>query len=264
MLPEIKIQNTLTGKKEVFRARKPGEVSFYACGPTVYGYAHVGNAKTAISLDLIARILKHAGYRVDMMRNVTDIDDKIIKVANERGIGWHQVAAEFTKTYDDEMAAIGATFNHVPTAMGHVTEIMTMIEELIQKGYAYPAETPFGTDIYFRVEKFDGYGKLSKRKLDDMQAGARIEPGEMKENPLDFALWKAAKPGEPSWGREPNPENKWTGLASWQYGQGRPGWHIECSAMIRARYPEGIDIHGGGMDLVFPHHENEIAQSEAC
>ena len=256
-LPEIKIQNTLTGKKEPFTPITPGKVSFYACGPTVYGLAHVGNAKTAISLDLIRRVLSYAGYDVDFMRNVTDIDDKIIKAANDAGVEWTTIATKFTQTYDAEMNAVGVQRpTHIPTAIGHVAAIMQMVEALVAKDMAYPAETPYGTDVYFRVEKFDGYGKLSKRKLDDMIAGARVEPGEMKQNPMDFALWKAAKPGEPSWG-----VSSWSG---WKYGEGRPGWHIECSAMIHARYPEGIDIHGGGLDLIFPHHENEIAQSEAC
>ncbi len=264
-LPEIRIQNTLTGRKDIFAPRTPGKVSFYACGPTVYGYAHVGNAKTAVTMDLIRRVFEFAGYEVDMMRNITDIDDKIIKRANEEERPWTSVVEEFTKAYDDEMSALGVRRpTHLPAATGHVKAIMSMIQDLIDMGFAYPADTPFGTDVYFRVKHFEGYGKLSKRQIDDLVAGARIEPGEMKEDPLDFALWKSAKPGEPSWDREANPANSWEGFDGWKHGAGRPGWHIECSAMIRARYPEGIDIHGGGLDLVFPHHENEIAQSEAC
>ena len=250
-LSEIKIQNTLTGKKEPFRPKKPGQVQFYACGPTVYGYAHVGNAKTSISMDIINRVLRHAGYKVTFARNITDVDDKIIKVANDENRAWDSVAAQFTETYETEMRALGNLKpDLVPKATQHIPEMIAMIETLIQKDLAYPASTPYGNDVYFRVTKYEGYGKLSRKNIEDLQAGARIEPGEMKDDPLDFALWKAAKPGEPSW------ESPW--------GAGRPGWHIECSAMIHKHFHTDCDLHGGGLDLIFPHHENEVAQSEGA
>jgi cysteinyl-tRNA synthetase len=247
---EVLLQNTLTGKKERLETKIPGEVSIYACGPTVYGYAHVGNARTALMVDLVVRTLRLAGYNTQLARNVTDVDDKIIRVANDSGRDPQNVAQEFTQVYQGEMGTLGILApNHEPKATEHIPHMVKIIQGLIDRGMAYAADTPFGNDVYFAVGKFKPYGKLSKRKLDDMQAGVRIEPGESKRDPLDFALWKAAKPGEPSW---PSP-----------WGAGRPGWHIECSAMIDSLFPKGLDIHMGGLDLIFPHHENEIAQSEA-
>jgi cysteinyl-tRNA synthetase len=249
---EIKLTNTLSGKKEVFEPRGGAEaiVKIYLCGPTVYGFAHVGNARTALMGDLVHKILKLAGYQVDFSRNITDIDDKIIKVANDQSKNWSQVAKLFEDAYLKDMADLAVTPpSRSPHATEHVKDILAMIEGLIKQGYAYPAETPFGRDVYFRVKKFQTYGKLSRKNTDDLMSGARIEVGEAKEDPLDFALWKSAKPGEPSW------ESPW--------GAGRPGWHIECSAMIHALFHDEIDIHMGGLDLIFPHHENEIAQSEA-
>lgn len=245
----IQLSNTLSGKKEAFVPHKEGEASVYFCGPTVYGYGHVGNARAALTADLIVRVLQLAGYKTLFARNLTDIDDKIIKVANDEGVSAQAVAEKFTEIYLGEMKALGTLPpDFVPKATTHIPEMVDMISGLIAKNMAYVAETPFGSDVYFRVTSFKNYGCLSHRKTDDMLTGTRIEAGESKESPLDFALWKAAKAGEPSW------ESPW--------GAGRPGWHIECSAMIRALFKGSIDIHGGGNDLVFPHHENEIAQSE--
>ena len=248
-LAPILLTNTLSGKKESLKTKTPGEVTLYGCGPTVYGYTHVGNARTALTFDLVNRVLKLAGYKTTFMRNITDIDDKIIKVANDEGRSWDEVAKQYSETYKAELKTLKTDDIAIePKATEHISEMVNMIEGLIGKGLAYASETPFGRDVYFAVKKFNGYGKLSRRKLEDMEAGARVAPGEQKHDPLDFAMWKAAKPGEPSW--------------SSPWGDGRPGWHIECSAMIHKYYPQGIDIHLGGMDLVFPHHENEIAQSE--
>ncbi|MBS1986133.1 MAG: cysteine--tRNA ligase [Bdellovibrionales bacterium] len=249
-LPEIKVFNTLSGKRETLQTLQPGRVNIYACGPTVYGLTHVGNARTSLFGDLVVRVLKYAGYEVRYARNITDVDDKIIKLANETGRTSQAVAEFFTEAYANEQKQIrNLTPSIMPKATEYIAEMIEMSRGLIEKGTAYAAETPFGQDVYFRVKQFASYGKLSKRKTDDLLAGTRIEPGETKEDPLDFALWKAAKPGEPSW------ESPW--------GEGRPGWHIECSAMIHKCFPEGLDIHMGGLDLIFPHHENEIAQSEA-
>jgi len=245
----IQLTNTLSGKKELLKTKTPGEVVLYGCGPTVYGLTHVGNARTALMFDLVNRVLKLAGHKTTFMRNITDVDDKIIKVASDENRPWSEVTEQFTKAYKNELIALHTLPLEIePKATEHIDEMIQMIAGLIQKDLAYSAETPFGTDVYFAVRKFDGYGKLSKRKIDELETGARIEPGEAKEDPNDFALWKAAKPGEPSW--------------SSPWGEGRPGWHIECSAMIHKYYPKGIDIHLGGIDLLFPHHENEIAQSE--
>ncbi len=249
MTQTIHLYNTLSAKKEVYKERLPGQMNFYGCGPTVYGLIHVGNARAFICQDLVIRIFKLAGYQVKFARNITDIDDKIIKVANDTGRSAQDVAESFTESFVQEMNELGITPPDIlPKATEHIPEILEMIQGLIGKGLAYVAETPFGSDVYYRVDKFKNYGALSKRATDDLVAGARIEPGEQKENPIDFALWKAAKPGEPSW------------TSPW--GEGRPGWHIECSAMIYKHFPKGIDIHAGGLDLIFPHHENEIAQSE--
>ena len=249
MLSEILLTNTLSGKKEKFVPLKAGEASVYGCGPTVYNYTHVGNARTAVSIDTISRILMSAGYKVRNVRNITDIDDKIIKAAHETGRNWLEITQEFTRYYEEELAQLG---NLPVTSVTKVTEsmeeILSMIKGLVDNGMAYVADTPFGNDVYYRVSRFGDYGCLSHRKTEDMLVGARIDPGESKESPLDFALWKSAKPGEPSW------------TSPW--GEGRPGWHIECSAMIQKVFGPRIDIHMGGLDLVFPHHENEIAQSE--
>jgi cysteinyl-tRNA synthetase len=251
-LPQVSLTNTLSGKKELLKTLRQGHVNLYMCGPTVYGYTHIGNARAALAGDLIVRSLEFLGYTVTYARNVTDIDDKIIKKAQEEARDSTSVAQEFEEAYNQELSELGVRQpDHTPHATEHVAGMHDIIRGLMGKGFAYTADTPFGKDVYFRVEKFEGYGKLSKRKTDDMMAGARIEVGEAKESPLDFALWKAAKPGEPSWSFE-------------NVGAGRPGWHIECSAMIHSLFPEGLDIHMGGLDLVFPHHENEIAQSEAA
>jgi cysteinyl-tRNA synthetase len=250
-LPQILLTNTLTGKKEPLKTLKEGSVNMYMCGPTVYGFTHIGNARAALTGDLVARTLEYAGYKVRYARNITDIDDKIINKANEENREASEVAKEFEAAYDSELSQMNVRRpDFIPHATEHVSDMHKIIRGLMDKDLAYAADTPFGADVYFRVEKFKPYGKLSKRNPDDMQAGARIEVGEAKQNPLDFALWKAAKPGEPSW--------DFDGV-----GAGRPGWHIECSAMIAAVFPEGLDLHLGGIDLIFPHHENEIAQSEA-
>lgn len=250
-LPKITITNTLGGKKEEFVPTTPGKVTIYSCGPTVYGYIHVGNAMAALTSDLINRVFKLAGYQVEWATNITDVDDKIIKASAEENMSPHDFAEKFAKIYLDEMSQLKVGEPaHRPRATDSIPDMVNIIQSLVEQGYAYAAETPFGNDVYFRVRKYSEYGKLSNKKIDELQVGARIEPGESKEDALDFALWKAAKPGEPSW------ESPW--------GQGRPGWHIECSAMIHKHFPKGIDIHMGGLDLIFPHHENEIAQSEAC
>ncbi len=250
-ISELNLYNTLSGKKEKFTPINTGEVSIYSCGPTVYGLTHVGNARAALVPDLVVRTLELAGYKVNFARNITDIDDKIIKVSQTENITWQEVVAKFTNAYHSDLKKLGVTLpKHEPKATETVAEILALIENLIERGAAYVSETPFGNDVYFKVSSFSEYGKLSKRKLEDMKAGVRIETGESKNDPLDFALWKAAKPGEPSW------DSPW--------GLGRPGWHIECSAMIKKVFRGPIDIHMGGIDLIFPHHENEIAQSESC
>ncbi|HSQ40164.1 MAG TPA: cysteine--tRNA ligase, partial [Anaerolineales bacterium] len=242
----IRVYNTLTRKTEEFQTLEPGVVKMYVCGVTVYSDAHVGHAMSALVFDVIRRYLEYRGYKVRHVMNYTDVDDKIINRANQLGEDPFQLAQRYIKDYDQNLRDLNilpATSN--PRATQTMKEIQAMVQGLIDKGYAYAAENG---DVYFRVTKDDDYGKLSGRKLDDMQAGARIEVGEAKEHPMDFALWKAAKPGEPAW------ESPW--------GKGRPGWHIECSAMNLAELGEQIDIHGGGNDLIFPHHENEIAQTE--
>lgn len=250
-LPKILISNSLSGKKEELVPHTPGKVTIYGCGPTVYGKIHVGNAMAALTADLVVRVLKLAGYTVENSSNITDVDDKIIKAANDAGVSAETIAKKFADIYLNEMKVLDvAAPSHRPHATQCIPDMIAMIAELIKKDFAYAADTPFGKDVYFRVRKFDGYGKLSRKNLDDLLTGARVEPGEAKQDPLDFAMWKAAKPGEPLW---PSP-----------WGNGRPGWHIECSAMIHKHFPDGIDIHMGGLDLLFPHHENEIAQSEAC
>lgn len=242
----IKIYNTLTRKKEDLVTLEPGKVRMYVCGVTVYNKAHVGHAMSALVFDILRRYLEFRGYEVLHVTNFTDVDDKIITRANQLGMDPFALAEgyiqELTRNFK-ELNILPATA--YPRATLEMDTIITMIQGLIEKGYAYPA----GGDVYFRVQKDEDYGKLSGRRIEDMKAGARIEVGELKEDPLDFALWKAAKPGEPAW------DSPW--------GKGRPGWHIECSAMNLTHLGEQIDIHGGGNDLIFPHHENEIAQTES-
>jgi cysteinyl-tRNA synthetase len=242
----VKVYNTLTGKRETLIPNKPGEIGMYVCGPTTYNYIHLGNARPLVVFDTIRRYLEYLGYRVTYVQNFTDVDDKIIKRSQEEGIPPLELARKYIKEYfkdADKLNVKRATFH--PQVSEHMDEIIDFIQGLIEKGFAYEVEG----DVYFAVNRFQEYGKLSKRSLDDLQAGARVEVEEKKQHPTDFALWKKAKPGEPSW------ESPW--------GQGRPGWHIECSAMSHKYLGESFDIHAGGYDLVFPHHENEIAQSEA-
>jgi cysteinyl-tRNA synthetase len=243
----LRIYNTLTGKKEEFVPLDEKRVGMYVCGVTVYDLCHIGHARSAIVFDAIYRYLKYRGYEVTFVRNFTDVDDKIIKRANEEGVDCKTIAGKYIDEFNIDMGQFGLEKPLVePRATEHIPEMIQLISTLIEKGYAYQS----GGDVFFSVERFKGYGKLSKRDLEEMQAGARVEIDEKKENPLDFALWKASKPREPSW------ESPW--------GKGRPGWHIECSVMSQKYLGETFDIHGGGKDLVFPHHENEIAQSEAA
>lgn len=241
----LKIQNTLTAKKEKFIPRDKDKVSMYVCGPTVYNFIHIGNARAYIAFDVIHRYLEYRGYDVTYVRNLTDVDDKIIKKANEDKVSVSDVTTKFTKAFHNDMELLGVKPPEVePKATETIPDMIKMIEGLIDKGFAYEVDG----DVYYRVKAFKGYGKLSKRSLEEMVSGARVEIDDRKEDPMDFALWKKAKEGEPSW------ESPW--------GNGRPGWHIECSAMSLKYLGEGFDIHGGGQDLIFPHHENEIAQSE--
>jgi cysteinyl-tRNA synthetase len=242
----LKIYNTLTRKKEELETLEPGVVKMYVCGPRVYSKAHVVDAMSAIVFDIIRRYLEYRGYEMRYLMNFTDVDDKIIARANEQGADPFQLAEGYIHDYEQNLSDLNikpATFN--PRATQEIDQIIEMIAGLIAKGYAYPVDG----DVYFRVTKDEDYGRLSGRKIEDMQAGSRIDIDDRKEHPMDFALWKAARPGEPAW------ESPW--------GMGRPGWHIECSAMNLHHHGEQIDIHGGGNDLVFPHHENEIAQTES-
>ncbi|MFO7881421.1 MAG: cysteine--tRNA ligase [Kosmotogaceae bacterium] len=242
----IYIYNTLTRKKEPLEPKEPGLFTIYVCGPTVYGYVHLGNTRPAVVFDVFRRFLEYEGYRVLMAQNFTDIDDKIIKVANENDMDSLEVAERYIVQYWKDAMSLGIrAANFHPRTTHFVKEIADFIETLINKGHAYEADG----DVYFDVSGFKEYGALSHRKVEDLKAGARIEPGEKKKSPEDFTLWKAAKPGEPSW------ESPW--------GKGRPGWHIECSVMSTETLGETFDIHTGGSDLIFPHHENEKAQSEA-
>jgi cysteinyl-tRNA synthetase len=248
----VRIYNTLTHKKEVLETLEPGKVKMYVCGPTVYNKAHVGHAMSAVVFDIIKRYLIYRGYEVRHLMNFTDVDDKIINRANQMGRDPFELANSYIVEFQKNMADLNilpATFN--PRATQTIPQIIKMVQGLVEKGFAYPVEADeaHNSDVYFRVTRDEDYGRLSGRKLDEMQAGSRIEVDDRKEHPMDFALWKAAKPGEPFW------ESPW--------GKGRPGWHIECSAMNLEHMGEQIDIHGGGNDLVFPHHENEIAQSES-
>jgi len=243
----LRIYNTLTRKKEDFQTLEPGVVKMYVCGVTVYNDAHVGHAMSSLVFDIVRRYLEYRGYRVRHVMNFTDVDDKIINRANQIGIDPLVLAERYINDYKQNLLDLNILpATSTPRVSATIPLIVDFIQGLIDKGYAYAASNG---DVYFRVTKDEDYGKLSGRKLDDMQAGSRIEVEELKENPMDFALWKAAKPGEIAW------DSPW--------GKGRPGWHIECSAMNLAELGEQIDIHGGGNDLIFPHHENEIAQSES-
>jgi len=243
----LRVYNTLTKKKEDFQPREEGKVGIYVCGPTVYDSAHLGHARAAVVFDVIVRYLRYRGLKVTYVRNITDVDDKIIKRAQEEGTSSRSISEKYTREYEEDMAALGARPpDIVPRVTDHIPEIQMLIRKILDRDRAYVVDG----DVYFRIEAFPEYGKLSNRDKDMMIAGARVDVDPRKHDPLDFALWKAAKPGEPSW---PSP-----------WGDGRPGWHIECSAMSMKYLGETIDIHGGGKDLIFPHHENEIAQSEGA
>ncbi len=242
----LRVFNTLTDTKEEFIPIRKGEVGMYVCGVTVYDNSHIGHARGAVVFDVIRRYLKYKGWKVTYVRNFTDVDDKIINRAREEGVSWEEIAKRYILEFQKDMASLGvAEADLEPKATEYIREIIDLIERLVKRGVAYISEG----DVLFAVDRFEGYGKLSKRKLDELLAGARVEVDEKKKNPFDFALWKSSKEGEPCW------ESPW--------GPGRPGWHIECSAMSQAHLGETFDIHGGGKDLIFPHHENEIAQSEA-
>lgn len=244
----MRIYNTLTRRKEELKTVKEGEVKIYACGPTVYNYIHIGNARPLCVFDTLRRYLEYRGYKVNFVQNFTDIDDKIIKKALEENSDYKTVSEKYIEEFWKDVK--GMNFKEAtvhPKATENIDEIISIISTLVEKGYAYAVENG---DVYFSPKKFKEYGKLSHQPLEDLEAGARINIGELKKEPMDFALWKGAKPGEPYW------ESPW--------GKGRPGWHIECSAMVRRYLGETIDIHCGGQDLIFPHHENEIAQSECC
>jgi cysteinyl-tRNA synthetase len=241
------VYNTLTRQKEEFKPREPGKVAMYVCGPTTYNFIHLGNARPIVVFDTVRRYLKYKGFDVRYVQNFTDIDDKIINRAREEQDDPLKLAARYVDEYYKDADALHVLRADIhPKVSGHITEIIEMVKTLIEKGYAYVVDG----NVYYDVRKFAAYGKLSGRALEDMQAGARVDVDERKRDPMDFALWKSAKPGEPAW------DSPW--------GMGRPGWHIECSAMALKYLGVGFDIHGGGFDLVFPHHENEIAQSEAA
>jgi cysteinyl-tRNA synthetase len=244
----VRVYNTLSRQVEDFVTLEPDRVKMYVCGVTVYGDVHLGHARCYITWDMVRRYLQYRGYAVQYVQNFTDVDDKIINKANAEGVSPRDIASRYIERYIADMQALRVQpATEYPKATEHMPQIIAFIEDLIGKGLAYP--TADG-DVYYRVRKFQGYGKLSGRNIDDLQAGARVEVGEIKEDPLDFALWKHAKPGEESW------QSPW--------GPGRPGWHIECSAMVKSSLGTTIDIHAGGLDLVFPHHENEIAQTEGA
>ncbi|MGN0664454.1 MAG: cysteine--tRNA ligase [Negativibacillus sp.] len=243
----MRIYNTMTRQNEEFIPLEPGKVKMYACGPTVYNYIHIGNARPICIFDTMRRYLEFRGYDVTFVQNFTDVDDKIIKKANEEGVSSHEIAERYINEYLKDTEGLGIRKANIhPKATETMDDIIRIVEELEDKGYAYHV----GGDVYFRTRKFNEYGKLSHQPIEELESGARINVNEQKEDPLDFALWKAAKPGEPSW--------------SSRWGEGRPGWHIECTAMIHKHLGETIDLHCGGQDLIFPHHENEIAQSECC
>ena len=243
----MKIFNTLTRQKDEFKPITEGEVKMYACGPTVYNFIHIGNARPLCVFDVVRRYFEYRGYKVNFVQNFTDIDDKIIKRANEEGSDYKTVSEKYIEEFWTDVKGMNVreATTH-PKATENIDEIINIIRTLEEKGFAYAVDG----DVYFSTKKFDEYGKLSHQPLEDLEAGARISIGELKKEPMDFALWKNAKPGEPYW------ESPW--------GNGRPGWHIECSAMVHRYLGDTIDIHCGGQDLIFPHHENEIAQSECC
>lgn len=244
----MKIFNTMTRQKEELKTITPGELKMYACGPTVYNYIHIGNARPIVIFETLRRYMEYRGYKVTFVQNFTDIDDKIIKRANEEGTDYQTVSKKYIEEYKKDAAGLNvAPATYHPLATENMDEIIDIVSDLVEKGYAYPATNG---DVYFRTKKFKEYGKLSHQPLDDLQSGARISVGEDKEDAMDFAVWKAAKEGEPYW------DSPWS--------KGRPGWHIECSAMARRYLGKTIDLHCGGQDLIFPHHENEIAQSECC
>jgi cysteinyl-tRNA synthetase len=243
----LRIYNTLTGEKEPFAPLHPPKVGMYVCGPTVYDFSHVGHARVYVAFDVVVRVLRARGYAVTYVRNFTDVDDKIIRRAQEVGEPPRELSERFIAEYLHDMTALGVAHGDVePKVTEHIPEIISLIGRLVTAGLAYSSEG----DVYFSVRDYPAYGRLSHRRIEDLKSGARVEPGEQKRDPLDFALWKSVKPGEPSW------ESPW--------GRGRPGWHIECSAMSERYLGTSFDIHGGGMDLIFPHHENEIAQSEGA
>jgi cysteinyl-tRNA synthetase len=243
----LKLHNTLSGRLEEFVPLVPGKVGMYVCGVTVYDRSHIGHARALVTFDVLFRYLRFLGYEVTFVRNLTDVDDKIINRAREAGISALDLAEANIRSFAEDVKAVGCLPPTIePRATEHIDAMIALIQELIGKGLAYPA----GGDVYYAVDKFADYGKLAKRKLDDMIAGARVEVDERKRHPMDFALWKASKPGEPWW------DSPW--------GKGRPGWHIECSVMSTKYLGQPFDIHGGGTDLIFPHHENEIAQSEGA
>jgi cysteinyl-tRNA synthetase len=242
----LKVYNTLTKQKEEFTPVEPGKVKMYVCGVTPYNHPHIGNARPFITWDVIKRYLEKRGYKVLHVQNFTDVDDKIINTANAENVSWDVIANRYIASYYEVMDKLNVKRADIyPTVSGHMNEIIEMVQKLVDKGFAYVVDG----DVYYSVAKFEGYGKLSGRSLDDMKAGARVDVDDRKNHPMDFALWKSAKPGEPSW------DSPW--------GKGRPGWHIECSAMSLKYLGNSFDFHGGGSDLIFPHHENEIAQSEA-
>ena len=241
----LQIHNTLTRQKEDFKPIKPGEIGMYVCGVTVYDFCHIGHARTFVSFDMIVRYLRYRGYKVNYVRNITDIDDKIIKRANEKGIDAKELAEHFIQEMYQDFDKLNIARPDIePRATENIPEIIALVQKLIDKGFAYVADNG---DVMFAIDKFKNYGRLSGQKLEELEAGARVEVQKSKRNPFDFVLWKMAKPGEPEW------DSPWS--------KGRPGWHIECSAMNSKLLGENFDIHGGGSDLIFPHHENEIAQS---
>ena len=243
----LKIFNTLSGQKEEFVPLTPGAVKMYVCGVTVYDSSHVGHARSFLTFDMIYRYLRFAGYNVEFVRNFTDVDDKIIKRANDEKVTCKAITDRYIEEFHSDSEALGLLRpGYEPRATEHIAEIIALIQRLEEKGFAYQVDG----DVFYAVEKFAGYGKLSRKNIDELEAGARVEVDERKRSPLDFALWKSSKPGEPVW------ESPW--------GPGRPGWHVECSAMSTKYLGQPFDIHGGGRDLIFPHHENEIAQSEAA
>ena len=244
----LKIYNDLTNRKEEFKPLEPGKVRMYVCGMTVYDLCHLGHARVMVVFDVVYRYLQAMGYDVTYIRNITDIDDKIINRANENGEPFSELTERYIAAMHEDAGALGVLLpDDEPKATAHIAEIIAMVQKLIDNGHAYLAENG---DVYYDVKSFPGYGKLSGKSIDDLQSGARVEVGDIKRDPLDFVLWKSAKPGEPYW------QSPW--------GDGRPGWHIECSAMSTCCLGDTFDIHGGGADLTFPHHENEIAQSEGA